>query len=111
MKIAIKISYAQFRALMAIFGTYNIEDTRHLGRDTRVRRYILEKVIQRLRKQLIDAESSQDLFNQKKKVKISFEYYEAHFLEVALTYYESAQDAYTQNTLRIIRAELNAKLA
>lgn len=111
MKIAIKITTSQFRALMTMFESYSVEGTLHLGRETRVRRYILEKVIQRMRKQQIDAESNLTLFNQKKKIKISLEYYEAHFLEIALGHFEPHQDVYTRNALRIITAELNAKLA
>lgn len=111
MKIAIKISVSQFNVLHQLFENYNAQDTKYLGRETRVRRYVLEKVIIRLKKQYIDTQQSQDLFNQKKKIKLSFEYYEAHYLELVLSKFPNTTDPYVQNTIRMITAELNAKLA
>ena len=114
MKIVIKISFSQFHELMGIFGSVDLGYSVHVVREMRAGRTILSKVSVRLQKKYIEAKQQQDLFNQKKKIRLSFEYYEAHHLEKLLEVFDTfskSDDVYFENTIRTIRAELNAKLA
>lgn len=114
MKIAIKLTVNQFEVLHSLFKNFEPSQTRYLGRETRVKRYILEKPLTRIQKQMIDVRKDLNLFNSKKKIKVSLEYYEAHFLEKFLEVYDTMnqkEDINRWNVIKAIRAELNVKLA
>lgn len=114
MKITIKLTFNQFEVLHSLFDNWDPSASVYLGRETRVRRYILEKPITRIQKQFIDVKKNRDLFNQKKKIKVSLEYFEAHYLEKYLEILDEKNeknDINRWNVINAIRAELNAKLA
>lgn len=113
MKITIKLTLNQFEVLHSLFSNFEISATQYLGRETRVKRYILEKPITRIQKQMIDLRKEINLFSGK-KIKVSLEYYEAHFLEKFLEVFDTMnqkQDINRWNVIKAIRAELNVKLA
>ncbi|MGE4345912.1 MAG: hypothetical protein AB7D46_00715 [Flavobacteriaceae bacterium] len=113
MKITIKLTLNQFEVLHSMFDGFDSSQTKYLGRETRVKRYILEKPITRIQKQMIDLRKEINLFSGK-KIKVSLEYYEAHYLEKFLEVFDTMnqkQDINRWNVIKAIRAELNAKLA
>lgn len=111
MKITISLTPSQFEELHNILNQYNLQETQFLGRETKVKRYIVERVIVKIRKLHIDNASKVHLFNQKKKIKISIEYFEAHFLEIYfLNLVDIIDNDYTKNTLLMIINQLNQKL-
>ena len=114
MKIAIKLTLNQFEVLHSMFENFDSSQTKYLGRETKVRRYILEKPVTRIQKQFIDVKKERNSFGSKKKIKLSFEYYEAHYLEKFLEVFDDLnqkEDVNRWNVIKAIRAELNAKLA
>src|SRR5690554_6219140 len=91
MKITIKLTLNQFEVLHSLFENFETSQTQYLGRETKVRRYILEKPVIRIQKQMIDVRNNRNLFNQKKQISISLEYYEAHYLEKFLEVFDTVK--------------------
>ncbi len=110
MKIELKITFSQLEALVLAFSVITEPPINH--RDTKVARSVLDKVIVKLKKKHIDESMKSSLFSQKKKFKISLEYYEAHFLEKFLEIIIAFCDKdYERVILSKIMAEINQKLA
>lgn len=78
-------------------------------RDEKVAFSVLQKVSASIRKKSINQQK--DLFAAKKKVTLSFEFYEAHYLEHFLTIAIATDSNPVFNSLRVIRDSLNQKLA
>ena len=113
MKISVKISYSHLQEIYELFEIWDFESTHFLSREVRVNRYVLEKVITKIQKRFIDVKNNQNLFNQKKKITLSLEYYEAHYLEKYLEYFhdpDQTEDVYFQNAIRTIILQINQKL-
>jgi hypothetical protein len=109
MKIDIKITFSQLEVLVLAFSTLTEPPIQH--RDTKVARSVLDKVMIKIKKKHIDESIKSSLFSQKKKFKLSFEYYEAHFLEKFLEIIIALCDKdYERTVLTRIVAEINQKL-
>lgn len=114
MKISIKLTHNQFEVLHSLLPNIDRSENVHLGRETRVRREVLLKPSLKVQKMMLEHKSSRNLFNQKKKISLSLEYYEAHYLEKWLEVFDkmnTKEDINRWNVIKAIRAELNAKLA
>jgi hypothetical protein len=114
MKITIKLTTNQFEVLHSLLPVIDAKENPNFGRETRLRREILAKPVIKIQKMMIDVKSSRNLFNQKKKISLSLEYYEAHFLEKWLEVFDVAntkEDINRWNVIKAIRALLNEKLA
>lgn len=110
MKIDLKITFSQLEVLVSAFSVITEPPIQH--RDTRVARSVLDKVMVKIKKKHIDESMKSSLFSQKKKFKLSFEYYEAHFLEKFLEIIITFCDKdYEHTVLTRITAEINQKLA
>lgn len=109
MKIDLKITFSQLEVLVLAFSVMTEPPIQH--RDTKVARSVLDKVMIKIKKKHIDESVKSSLFSQKKKFKVSFEYYEAHYLEKFLEIIIAFCDKDYENAVitRII-AELNQKL-
>ncbi|WP_329804385.1 hypothetical protein [Flavobacterium facile] len=109
MKIDLKITFSQLEVLVLAFSVMTEPPIQH--RDTKVARSVLDKVMIKIKKKHIDESVKSSLFSQKKKFKLSFEYYEAHFLEKFLEIILSfSHEDYERTVITIIMAELNQKL-
>lgn len=111
MKIDVKLSAKQLNALVFSFNSLGHIPTN--SRDIKVARSILDKLVLKFRKKLLEVQSvNTTLFSKPKKYKFSLEYYEAHFLENFLTIMEDfPMNEYDRNVLRLIKTNLNQQLA
>jgi hypothetical protein len=110
MKVDIKITFSQLQVLVQAFQLLTPEPINN--RDVKVARSVIDKVVVRLKKKHIDESVKTSLFTEKKKFKLSFEYYEAHFLEKFLEIIVIMVDnIYWLNVLNTIRSQINQKLA
>lgn len=110
MKISIKLSAKQMNTLVFAFNSLS-----HIpvnSRDVRVARSILDKVVLRLRKKYLDVQCEhKTLFYKPKQYSISFEYFEAHYVENFITVMEDfPMNEYDRNVLRLIKTNLNQQL-
>lgn len=111
MKVNLKISPQQLNALVFHFPKPPHASTK--VRDIRVARSVLDKVILKFQKKHLETQlQASDFFTQPKKVSFSLEYFEAHYLEKFIEVVETfPMNDYDRNVLRLIKSNLNQKLA
>lgn len=111
MRVDLRLSAKQLNTLVFSFNALEkIPDSR----DVKVARSILDKVVLKLRKKHLDVQSVHTTLFSKtpKKHKIPLEYHEAHYLEEFVTIMEDfPMNDYDRNVLRLIKSDLNQKLA
>lgn len=109
MKIDFHLSSQQLNALVFSFNALTKIPVNN--RDVKVARSILDKVVVKFKKKLIEVQASETLFTKKKKYKFSLEYYEAHYLEQFVTIMDQfPMNEYDRNVLHLIKTWLNQKL-
>lgn len=111
MKIDLRLSAKQLNTLVFSFNSLS-----HIpinSRDVKVARSILDKLVLKFRKKLLDVQGTHvTLFSKPKKIKFTLEYHEAHYLENFVTIMdEFPMSEYDRNVLRLIKSNLNQQLA
>lgn len=87
-------------------------DFRHLDQESKKTYTIMIDVLDKVTAKAKNINRRVDLFDQKKKHKITLKYHEAYILEAFLEgFFKTETDTYKINLARIIISQLNQKLA
>ena len=110
MKIPLKLSSNQLGVLVHSFNA--LPHLPNKERDVKVARSILDKVAIKLKKKYVEIDHNKTLFSKEKKINLSIEFYEAHYLEqFTIIIDDYPMSEYDRNVIRFIRNNLNQKLA
>lgn len=87
-----------------------------LSRSQMIIRSVMDNTMIKIHKKRIDIQNQTDLFNQKKKIKVTIELFEAHYLEIFIGMVLENKsffllNEYDRNALLSIANTLNQKLA
>ncbi|PXY44499.1 hypothetical protein [Flavobacterium hydrophilum] len=110
MKVNLKLSPMQLNALVHHFPKPPF--TPEKNREIRVARSVLEKVSLKFEKKELETKRLPTRNSKPVKIKFSFEYYEAHYLEKFIEVAETfPMSVYDRNVLLYIKSNLNQQLS
>ena len=114
MKIELRILPAHVLALATALDF--LPKMQGLSRSQKIIRSVMDNTTIKIHKKRIDIKNQTDLFNQKKKIKVTIEFFEAHYLEIFIGMVLENKsffllNEYDRNALLLIANTLNQKLA
>ena len=111
MKTEIKLSLKQIGVVVFAYESF-IKHHYSKTREAKVARSILDKLIIKFKKKLVDQSFAPTLFQKPKKFRFSLEIFEAHYLEQFVMVMENhPMSEYDKNVLMFIKSNLNQQLA
>lgn len=112
MKIELKLTTDEINYLEGKCFLIQSMDFRHLDQKSKKTYTIMIDVLDKVTAKAKSLNRKVELFDQKKKSKITFKYHEAYVLEAYIQgFFQTETDPYKRNLARIIISQLNQKLA
>ena len=112
MKIELQLTTDEINYLERKCFLIQSMDFRHLDQQSKKTYTIMIDVLDKVTAKAKSLNRRIDLFDQKKKSKITLKYHEGYILEAYLEgFFQSETDPYKRNIARIIISQLNQKLA